>query len=88
MVDSGISPDYARTFSLMTLIVGNVILVLVNRSNTKYLIHIFKEKGSKARFYINGLALIMLFAVDYIYDGYCKNRSKNLIICIDLMEYT
>lgn len=66
MVDLGISPDYARTFSLMTLIVGNVILVLVNRSNTKYLIHIFKEKGSKARFYINGLALIMLFAVVYI----------------------
>ena len=66
MVDSGLSADYARTFSLMSLIVGNVILVLVNRSNTKYLISIFKEKGSKSRLYINSLALIMLFSIVYI----------------------
>ena len=66
MVDSGLSADYARTFSLMSLIVGNVILVLVNRSNTKYLISLFKEKGSKARLYINSLALVMLFSIVYI----------------------
>ncbi|MBU3191454.1 cation-translocating P-type ATPase [Clostridium bowmanii] len=66
MVDSGFSADYARTFSLMVLIVGNVVLVLVNRSNTKYLISLFKEKGSKARFYINSLALVMLFSIVYI----------------------
>lgn len=66
MIDSGFSADYARTFSLMVLIFGNVVLVLVNRSNTKYLIDIFKEKGSKARFYINSLALVMLFSVVYI----------------------
>ena len=66
MVDSGLSADYARTFSLMVLIVGNVVLVLVNRSNTKYLISIFKEKGSKARLYINSLALVMLFSIVYI----------------------
>ena len=50
----------------MSLIVGNVILVLVNRSNTKYLISLFKEKGSKARLYINSLALVMLFSIVYI----------------------
>ncbi|MBU3091799.1 cation-translocating P-type ATPase [Clostridium sp. CF011] len=66
MVDSGLSADYARTFSLMSLIVGNVILVLVNRSNTKYLFSIFKGKGSKARLYINSLALMMLFSIVYI----------------------
>ncbi|MGV8981732.1 HAD-IC family P-type ATPase [Clostridium sp.] len=66
MIDSGLSADYARTFSLMVLIFGNVVLVLVNRSNTKYLISLFKEKGSKARFYINSLALVMLFSVVYI----------------------
>lgn len=66
MVDSGINVDFARTFSLMVLIVGNVVLVLVNRSNTKYLINLFKEKGSKARFYINSLALVLLFSIVYI----------------------
>ncbi len=88
MVDSGLSADYARTFSLMSLIVGNVILVLVNRSNTKYLISVFKEKGSKARFYINSLALVMLFSIVYIpaahpiFKTVALNFKTTILACI------
>ncbi|MBZ9633981.1 cation-translocating P-type ATPase [Clostridium sp. FP1] len=88
MVDSGLSADFARTFSLMVLIVGNVILVLVNRSNTKYLISIFKEKGSKARFYINSLALVMLFSIVYIpaahpiFKTVAMNFKTAILACI------
>ncbi len=49
MIDLGISSEYARSFSLMTFIVANVTLVLVNRSNTELLYHLIKEKGSKVR---------------------------------------
>lgn len=66
MVDSGLSTEYARSFSLISLIVGNIVLVLVNRSNTKYLFSIFKEKGNKARLFINSIALIMLLSIIYI----------------------
>lgn len=66
LVDSGISVEVARSFSLMTLIVSNVVLVLVNRSNTQYLYKVFKEQTNKARLYINSLALVMIFAIVYI----------------------
>lgn len=66
LVDSGFSVNYARSFALMSLIVGNVILVLVNRSNTQYLTHIFREKQNNARFWINGIALAMAFGIIYI----------------------
>lgn len=66
LVDSGISVEIARSFSLMTLIVSNVVLVLVNRSNTQYLYKVFKEPTNKARLYINSLALVMIFAIVYI----------------------
>lgn len=49
MIDLGISSEYARSFSLITFIVANVTLVLVNRSNTELLYHLIKEKGSKVR---------------------------------------
>ena len=66
MIDLGISSEYARSFSLITFIVANVTLVLVNRSNTELLYHLIKEKGSKARLIVNSMALIMVFAIVYI----------------------
>ncbi|WP_243425598.1 cation-translocating P-type ATPase [Clostridium paridis] len=66
MVDLGVDVDYARSFALVVLIVSNVILVLVNRSNTQCIFNIFKEKQSKARLLINSLALIMIFLIVYI----------------------
>ena len=66
MIDLGISSEYARSFSLITFIVANVTLVLVNRSNTELLYHLIKEKGSKVRLIVNSVALIMVFAIVYI----------------------
>lgn len=66
MVDAGINVETARSFSFMTLIISSVILVLVNRSNTSYLIGIFKEKVSRAGLIINSTAIIMVFAIVYI----------------------
>ncbi|ETI89567.1 MAG: Calcium-transporting ATPase 1, partial [Clostridium butyricum DORA_1] len=56
MIDLGISSEYARSFSLITFIVANVTLVLVNRSNTELLYHLIKEKGSKVRLIVNSMA--------------------------------
>ena len=66
MIDLGISSEYARSFSLITFIVANVTLVLVNRSNTELLYHLIKEKGSKVRLIVNSMALIIVFAIVYI----------------------
>ncbi|MDU1339985.1 MAG: cation-translocating P-type ATPase [Clostridium butyricum] len=66
MIDLGISSEYARSFSLITFIVANVTLVLVNRSNTELLYHLIKEKGIKVRLIVNSMALIMVFAIVYI----------------------
>lgn len=66
LVDAGYNVDFARSFSLMTLVVSNVILVLVNRSNTKYLVSIFREGRSKSSLIINGVALLMVFSIVYI----------------------
>ena len=66
MIDLGISSEYARSFSLITFILANVTLVLVNRSNTELLYHLIKEKGSKVRLIVNSMALIMVFAIVYI----------------------
>jgi Ca2+-transporting ATPase len=66
LIDTGTPVEIARSFSLMTLIVSNVVLVLVNRSNSQYLYKVFKEKKNKARLYINSLALVMVFAIVYI----------------------
>ncbi|SHJ44652.1 Ca2+-transporting ATPase [Clostridium cavendishii DSM 21758] len=66
MVDLGVGIDYARSFSLITLIVGNVFLVLTNSSNTRYIKDLLREKGNKARLYINSIALIMAFLIVYL----------------------
>ena len=66
LVDYGYNVDFARSFSLMTLVVSNVILVLVDRSNTKSLFSIFREGKSKSSLIINGIALVMIFSVVYI----------------------
>lgn len=66
LINSGASEDYSRTFSLVVLIIANIFLVLVNRSNTKYIFSIFKEKQNKARFYINSIALLILLSIIYI----------------------
>lgn len=66
MVDAGIDAEIARSFSFMTLIISSVILVLVNRSNTSYLIDIFKEKVGRAGLIINSTAIAMVFAIVYI----------------------
>ena len=66
MIDLGVSSEYARSFSLITFIVANVTLVLVNRSNTELLYHLIKEKGSKVRLIVNSMALIMVFVIVYI----------------------
>lgn len=66
MIDLGISSEYARSFSLITLIVANVTLVLVNRSNTELLYHLIKEKGNKVRLIVNSIALVMALSIVYI----------------------
>lgn len=66
MVDKGFDVGYARSFALVTLITANVIMVLVNRSNTQYLFHIFKEGRNTARLLINSLALLMVILIVYI----------------------
>jgi Ca2+-transporting ATPase len=66
LVDAGVHVDTARSFSLVTLIVSNVVLVLVNRSNTQYLYKIFNESKNTARLLINSLALAMVVAIVYI----------------------
>lgn len=66
MVDSGVHIDIARSFSLVILIVSNITLVLVNRSNVQYLYHIFEEAKNTARLLINSIALIMVLAIVYI----------------------
>jgi P-type Ca2+ transporter type 2C len=79
MVDYGYNIDYARSFSLISLIIANVTLVLVNRSNTEYVLHIFKEKGNKARLYINSFAIMMVFSIVYIpiCQSIFKTKSLN-----------
>lgn len=66
MVDSGITVEAARSFSLVTLIISNITLVMVNRSNTQYLFHAFKEKGNKIRFIINSAAFLILICIIYV----------------------
>lgn len=66
LIDSGSSVEYARSFSLIVLIIANVILVLVNRSNSEYLFKLFNKGQNSKRVLINGVALIMLFAIIYI----------------------
>lgn len=66
MVDLGMNIELARSFALMALIISNVVLVLVNRSNTQYVIDIFREKSKSARIYINIIAILMVFTVIYI----------------------
>jgi Ca2+-transporting ATPase len=66
LVDKGWGVDFARSFSLMTLIVSNVVLVLVNRSNTQYLYKIFRDKKNRASLLINCLALVIAAAVIYV----------------------
>lgn len=66
MVDAGSSVEYARSFSLITLILGNIFLVLVNRSNTQNLFHLFREKGNKIRMIINSAAFIVLICIVYV----------------------
>lgn len=66
LVDSGYGVEYSRSFALVALIVANVTLVLVNRSNTKYLFSAFKEKGNKIRGIVNGIAVGILLCIVYI----------------------
>lgn len=66
MVDSGVAIETARSFSLISLIFANVMLVLVNRSNTQYLFHIFDEAKNTTRLLINSIALVMAFGIVYI----------------------
>jgi len=65
IVDTGHDINYARSFALITLVIANVTLVLVNRSNTEHLFHIFKEAKNRARLLINSMALVMVFAIVY-----------------------
>jgi Ca2+-transporting ATPase len=66
MVDRGLNLNLARSFSLISLIVGNVFLVLVNSSNTRYVVQMFKETHNKARLSINSIALLMVFSIVYV----------------------
>lgn len=66
MVDEGFNVGYARSFALVAFITANVVMVLVNRSNTQYLFHIFKESRNTPRLLINSLALLMAFLIVYV----------------------
>lgn len=66
LVDSGVEVDLARSFSLICLVFSNIILVLVNRSNTQYLINVFKGAKNGVRLLINSIALLMVLAIVYI----------------------
>lgn len=84
MVDAGVNVDMARSFALMTLIVANVTLVLVDRSNTEYLIDLFKEHGNKPRVLINSLALIMIFIIVYMpfFNDIFNTKPLNAVLLI------
>ncbi len=66
MVDSSVSTNMARSFALMTFIFSNITLVLVNRSNSEYILDAFKHSKNRSRLTINGIAAIMALAVVYI----------------------
>ncbi|MDI6618818.1 MAG: cation-translocating P-type ATPase [Clostridiales bacterium] len=66
LVDTGTPIDTARSFALLTLIVSNVVLVLVNRTDTQFLWHIFKEGKNNARLLINSLSIIFMLMIIYV----------------------
>lgn len=66
MVDFGVSVEMARSFSLMTLIISNVTLVMVDRSNTEYIFQLFNGGKNKVRVLINGVAVLMALAITYV----------------------
>lgn len=66
LIDMGYGVDYARSFALVTLVFSNVILVLVNRSNTQYFFRIFGKGKNRARLFINCAALVMVLAIVFV----------------------
>ncbi|WP_242850109.1 cation-translocating P-type ATPase [Clostridium polynesiense] len=66
LLSKGVSVETARSFALITIAVSNVVLVMVNRSNTEMLFNIFRERKNTARLLINSLAVIMAAAITYI----------------------
>lgn len=80
LVDSGFGVELARSFSLVTLIISNIILVLVNCSNAKYVFTLFKQKSNNVRILINVTALVMVIAVVYIpfLQGLFYTKALNL----------
>ena len=82
MIDLGMSSEYARSFSLITLIVANVTLVLVNRSNTELLYHLIKEKGNKVRLIVNSMALVMALSIVYIPILNNFFKTEKIGICV------
>lgn len=66
LMDTGVAEEIARSFALVVLIVSNSTLVLVNRSNSEFLISVFHEKGNRTRVLINGLSIILLLSILYM----------------------
>lgn len=66
LVDSGVTVEYARSFSLTTLIVGNIILVFVNSSNTKPITEVLLDNRNKSRILINIISVLVLISIIYM----------------------
>ncbi|GFZ29496.1 ATPase [Clostridium zeae] len=66
LVDNGVTVEFARSFSLTTLIVGNIILVLVNSSNTKSIIEVLMDNRNKSRILINIMTVLVLISIIYM----------------------
>ncbi|MGL5378327.1 cation-translocating P-type ATPase [Clostridium sp.] len=80
LIDNGATVELARSFSLVTLIFANVILVLVNRSNTRYLKDSFKEEGNRIRALVNGIAIALMLIMIYVpfMNGFFRTGALSL----------
>ena len=66
LLDSNYPQGITRSFALTTIIFANIMLVLVNRSNTEFLTSIFKELKNIPRLLITALSLVILILIVYI----------------------
>ncbi len=65
LVDNGFSVSYARSFSLVVLLIGNMILVLVSSSGSKPIIKELIQNKNKIRTIVNIVSMVTLLLVIY-----------------------
>lgn len=66
LISSGASVELARTVAFATLVLSNIGLVLVNRSETQFALQGLVRTKNKARLWVNGITLIALIGIVYV----------------------